>query len=109
MDSIITIIRFPVGIFLSAFLILFYISLFIIETLLLMLLIIPYALLTSRQAFQSSWIASYPNTIRALPDSIERLWTWVMDDEKSGYPGCLFMIIIIIFIIYWSELYTYLE
>ncbi|MGF1534788.1 MAG: hypothetical protein ACFCUI_13880 [Bernardetiaceae bacterium] len=80
MNVIITLIRLPFGIFGVLVCLIFWLSLFPFEFLL-MILLLPFgAVFMSRQELRRSWVGRFPNTLRMLSDSLTSVWHWTTRD-----------------------------
>ncbi len=77
MDFIITIVRFPFGIFAMAFVVGFWLLLFPIEFIIVAILLPLGAVFMQRYELKNSWIGRFPNTLRNLKRSLSSIWDWV--------------------------------
>jgi len=77
MDELITAIRFPIGLLGIALVTVARVLIFPIEALLAAVCFPFAALLMSRSELKSSWLGTFPNTIREIPTSNKNIWDWI--------------------------------
>lgn len=80
MDFFITILRFLIAIIISTVIIIFLLALFLLETVLVLVCFPFAAICMKRDEIKNSWIGNYPNSLKNISKSLERVWTWVFSD-----------------------------
>ena len=77
MDELITAIRFPIGLLGIVIVTIVRVLAFPIEALLAALLFPIAALTWSRSELRTSWLGTFPNTIRDIPTNNKDIWDWI--------------------------------
>ncbi len=80
MGCLITLVRLSMGIFAICVAIPLLVILFFFATLALMICMPFTAIFMDRGDIKDSWMGTYPNTLRAIPDTCSGIGRWVFDD-----------------------------
>jgi hypothetical protein len=80
LDTLIKIIRWPIGLIGSIIVICFWVIILPIEFIIVMVVFPFAALLLTRTELRNSLLGSFPNTIRQLNRNFSDIWEWVEND-----------------------------
>lgn len=77
MDFLVISIRVPIALLLCVLIVLLFFFLFFLESAAL-LVVFPFAVIPmSREQIKKSWMGTFPNTLRSIPDALDELKAWV--------------------------------
>lgn len=78
MDSLITLVRFPVGIVVIPIVVAFWLLICPLEFMLGIICLPFAAIFMSRSEIKSSWLGQWPyNSLRKIPQDSKKIWNWI--------------------------------
>ena len=84
MNTLITIIRFPIGSIVVMTTTLYWISMFVVETVLAIVYLTALVIFANRSRIEKSWLAKYPQALPNIPRTCSAIWRWVVADSDES-------------------------